>query len=281
MTFEEKRLTARDGLSLYYRDYANPSSGLTPILCLSGTTQNSKVYTELAEHLAGTRRVLCMDWRGHGQSEYDADWQHYTYFTDRDDVFDLLDHENLDRVVIIGTSLVGIVTMHIVLERPEAIAGVVMNDVGPVIGSAGRQRLHDNMGLPMVFATFEAAAATMKARAEKGGTLSDAEWLERARRVFKISGDGKIVPDMDPVYGRVFRERTRPPDWWPSWDAMKDKPVLVVRGAISDILDEEVLAKMQRRKPDMRAVTVPGRGHCPHLDEPEARDAIEEFLREI
>ena len=281
MTYEEKRFAARDGLGLYYRDYAFATSGLTPVLCLSGTTQNAKVYTELAQRLAQTRRVLSMDWRGHGQSDYDPDWRHYSYFVDRDDVLDLLDHENLDRVVIVGTSLGGIVTMHIVLERPDAIAGAVMNDVGPVIGSAGRQRLHDNMGLPMVFDTYEEAAATMKARAEPGGSLGDDAWLERARRVFKRADDGKIVPDMDPVYGRVFRERKRPPDWWPSWEAMKDKPVLAVRGAISDILDEDVLAEMQLRKPDMRSVTVPGRGHCPHLDEPVARAAIEEFLREL
>ena len=120
----------------------------------------------------------------------------------------------------------------------------------------------------------------MKACAEPGGTLGDDAWLERAPRL-QTGGERKIVPDMDPVYGRVFRERKRPPDWWPSWDAMKDKPVLVVRGAISDILDEEVLAEMQRRKPDMRSVTVPGRGHCPHLDEAVARAAIEEFLREV
>lgn len=281
MAYEEKRFKAQDGLSLYYRDYATAASSQTPVLCLSGTTQNSKVYSELADRLAEDRRVLCMDWRGHGQSEYDADWEHYTYFTDRDDVLDLLGHEKLHRVIIIGTSLGGIVTMHIVLERPEAIAGVVMNDVGPVIGAAGRQRLHDNMGLPMLFDTFEEAAAAMKARAEAGGTLSDTAWLERARRVFKQSDDGKVAPDMDPVYGRVFRERKRPPDWWSSWEAMKTMPVLAVRGAISDILDEEVLAEMQRRKPDMQSVTVAGRGHCPHLDEPEAQAAIDAFLANL
>jgi pimeloyl-ACP methyl ester carboxylesterase len=281
MTFEEKRFTARDGLSLYYRDYANTSSALTPVLCLSGTTQNSKVYDELAEHLAKDRRVLCMDWRGHGQSEYDPDWRHYSYFVDRDDVLDLLRHEDLARVVIIGTSLGGIVTMHIALEHAHVIAGAVMNDVGPVIGKAGSARLRDNMGQPMVFDSFEAAAENMKARAEPGGTLAEKAWLERARRVFKRTDEGKIVPDMDPVYGRVFRERKRPPDWWPAWQAMADTPVLVIRGAISDILDEDVLAEMQKRKPELHSATVPGRGHCPHLDEPEALSAIEGFLRGV
>jgi pimeloyl-ACP methyl ester carboxylesterase len=272
----EKRFTARDGLSLFYRDFAGPP-GKTPVLCLSGTTGNSKQYLETAARLSRARRVLCMDWRGHGRSDYDPDWEHYSYFVDRDDVLDLLDHEKLDKVFIIGTSLGGIVTMHIALERPDAIAGVVMNDVGPVIGTAGRQRLHDNMGKPMVFDSFEEAAIAQKERAEKGITLSDAEWLARTRLVFKEK-DGKVVPDMDPVYGKVFRARKRPPDWWDSWEAMKDKPVLVVRGAVSDILDEDVLAEMARRKPDMKKAIVPGRGHCPSLNEPEAVGAIDAFF---
>ncbi len=277
--FTEKRFTARDGLGLYYRDFAGPP-GKTPVLCLSGTTGNSKQYEELATRLRAHRRVLCMDWRGHGQSDYDPDWEHYSYFVDRDDVLDLLAHEKLDQVVIVGTSLGGIVTMHVALERPDVIAGVVMNDVGPVIGAGGRQRLHDNMGKPMVFSSFEEAAAAQKERAERGITLSDAEWLARTKQTFR-ERDGKIVPDMDPVYGKVFRSRNRPPDWWDSWTAMKDKPVLVVRGAVSDILDEDVLAEMARRKPDMRKVIVPGRGHCPSLSEPEARAAIDAFLADL
>jgi len=276
--FVEKRFTTRDGLSLYYRDFDGPA-GKTPVLCLSGTTGNSKQYLELATRLRAERRVLCMDWRGHGQSDYDPDWEHYSYFVDRDDVLDLLAHENLDRVVIIGTSLGGIVTMHIALERPDAIAGVVMNDVGPVIGAAGRQRLHDNMGKPMVFDSFEDAAAAQKERAEAGITLTDAEWLDRTKCIYK-NREGKVVPDMDPVYGKVFRARKRPPDWWNSWDVMKDKPVLVIRGAVSDILDEDVLAEMAKRKPDMKKAIVPGRGHCPSLAEPEAVTAIEAFLAE-
>ena len=274
--FSEKRFKTRDGLSLYYRDFPGPD-GNTPVLCLSGTTGNSKQYLELATRLSTERRVLCMDWRGHGQSDYDPDWEHYSYFVDRDDVLDLLDHENIGKIIIIGTSLGGIVTMHIVLERPERIAAVVMNDVGPVIGEGGSRRLRENMGKPMVFASFEEAAAASKERAEPGFTLSDDEWLERTKRVFSEK-DGKVAPDMDPVYGKVFRSRKRPADWWNSWEAMKDKPVLVIRGAVSDILEEELLDEMARRKPDMQRAIVPGRGHCPSLNEPEAISAIDALL---
>ncbi len=274
--FTERRFKTRDGLSLYYRDFAGPESK-TPVLCLTGTTGNSKQYLELAARLSKDRRVLCMDWRGHGQSDYDPDWEHYSFFVDRDDVLDLLDHEGIDKVIIIGTSLGGIVTMHIVLERPDKIAGVVMNDVGPVIGKAGRERLHENMGKPMVFESFEDAAEASKERAEPDTALTNEEWLDRTKRVFKEK-DGKVVPDVDPVYGKVFRSRNRPPDWLDSSAAPKDKPVLVIRGAVSDILDEDVLDEMERRKPDMQKAIVPGRGHCPSLNEPEAVSAIDAFL---
>ncbi|MSO64256.1 MAG: alpha/beta hydrolase [Alphaproteobacteria bacterium] len=279
--YVEKTLKTRDGPNLYYRDYANSAARSTPVLCLSGTTQNSRIYDELAPHLQRQRRVLCMDWRGHGRSDYDPDWRHYSYFEDRDDVLDLLASETLAKVIVIGTSLGGIVTMHIAPHRPDVLAGAIMNDVGPVIGAAGRQRLHDNMGLPMVFDSFAAAMQANKERNGKGVTLSDAEWLERTRRTFKEQADGKVVPDMDPMYGRVFRERSRPPDWWSNWEAMKAIPVLAVRGGVSDILDEPTLAEMKRRKPDLVTVVVPGRGHCPHLDEPEALRAIDGFLARL
>ncbi|MBM3503928.1 MAG: alpha/beta hydrolase [Alphaproteobacteria bacterium] len=278
--FQEKRFRTRDGLNLYYRDYPNPGSRKTPVLCLSGTTQNGRIYEELAQRLMKDRRVLCMDWRGHGQSDYDPDWQHYSYFVDRDDVLELLAHERVPRVVVIGTSLGGIVTMHIAPDRMDVLAGAIMNDVGPVIGVAGRQRLHDNMGLPMVFASFEEASRANRERNGAGVTLSEAEWMERTRRTFRMR-DGKVVPDMDPMYGRVFRERRRPPDWWPAWEAMKAIPVLSVRGGVSDILDEPTLAEMKRRKPDLEIAVIPGRGHCPHLDEPESIAAIDRFLARL
>jgi pimeloyl-ACP methyl ester carboxylesterase len=275
--FQEKKLHTRDGLNLYYRDYPNGAAGKTPVLCLSGTTQNCRVYEELAERLGRERRVLCLDWRGHGRSDYDPDWRHYSYFVDRDDVVELLAHERLTKAVIVGTSLGGIVTMHLALHRPELIAAAIMNDVGPVIGVAGRQRLHDNMGLPMVFASFEEASRANRERNGAGVTLSEAEWLERTRRTFK-NRDGKVVPDMDPMYGRVFRERKRPPDWWPAWQAMAGIPVLAIRGGVSDILDEPTLAEMKKRKSDLEIAVIPGRGHCPHLDEPQSIAAIERFL---
>jgi pimeloyl-ACP methyl ester carboxylesterase len=278
--YAEKRFTTRDGLSLYYRDYAGPS-GKTPVLCLSGTGGNSKVYDDVAPHIAQTRRVLTMDWRGHGNSDRDPDWHHYHYDVDRDDVIEFLGSLGIDKIITIGTSLGGIVTMHIAGHKPELLAGAVMNDVGPVIGKAGRLRLHDNMGKPMVFDSFEEAAKAQKERAEEGFAFTDAEWLLRVHRIYAQDEDGKVKANMDPMYGRVFRERKRLPDYWHFFENMKPLPVLAVRGAVSDILDQETLDEMKQRKPDLNTVIVPGRGHCPMLTEPEALSAIDPFLAAI
>ena len=278
--YVEKTFRTRDGLDLYYRDYDGPA-GKTPVLCLSGTGGNSRVYDDLAPHIAATRRVLTMDWRGHGRSGHDSDWQHYHYNVDRDDVIEFLGMLGLPKIVTVGTSLGGIVTMHIAGHRPELLAGAVMNDVGPVIGLAGRKRLHDNMGKPMVFDSFEEAAVAIKERAEEGFDFTPDEWLLRAHRIYFEDNDGKVKANMDPMYGRVFRERKRLPDYWHFYDGMKPIPVLAVRGAVSDILDQDTLDEMQRRKPDLRTVIVPGRGHCPMLTEPVALAAIDAFLADI
>ena len=278
--FEENTFRTRDGINLYYRDY-NGLAGKTPILCLSGTGGNSKVYDDLAPHIAQTRRVLTMDGRGHGRSDRDPDWQHYHYDVDRDDVIEFLASLGVSKIVTVGTSLGGIVTMHIAGYKPDLLAGSVMNDVGPVIGEAGRQRLHDNMGKPMVFDSFEDAAQAQKERAEVGFAFTDAEWLLRVNRIYAQDPDGKVKANMDPMYGRVFRERKRLPDYWHFFENMKAIPVLAIRGAVSDILDQATLDEMKRRKPDLKTAIVPGRGHCPMLTEPQALAAIDPFLAAI
>lgn len=126
----EAHFTTRDGLRLYYRDYAGPQEH-APVLCLAGSTSNSKSFDDLAPHIARTRRVLTMDWRGHGQSYWDPDENHYGFQVDADDVVELLAHLGIPKVVIIGTSRGGIITMVLGQSNPEVLAGAIMNDIGP------------------------------------------------------------------------------------------------------------------------------------------------------
>ena len=132
--FDERSFTTRDRLRIYYRDYHGKTSDKLPVLCLAGSSANSQSFHGLALRLVAQRHVLCMDWRGHGQSDWDPDYKHYGFEADRDDVFEMLCAEDLNRVVVIGTSRGGIIAMLIAMTRPDLLAGVVLNDIGPVVG---------------------------------------------------------------------------------------------------------------------------------------------------
>ena len=279
MTFVEKSFVTRDGLRIYYRDYAGPTAA-TSLLCLPGSTGTVRNFEDVAPRWARTRRVLVMDWRGHGRSDYDADYRHYSFQTDADDVLELLKHEGLKRVAIVGTSRGGIVSFVLAEQRPDVLAGVVLNDIWPVSGGTGRKRLNRNFEVPHSFVSFEEAGAFMKKTQVSGVSWTDAEWTKRATEFYRMREDGRIRADVDPGYIKTFREIPAR-DQWSGFAAMKALPVLTVRGALSDILDQPTLDEMRRRKPEMAIAVVPGRAHCPTLSEPEATVAIDAFLTNI
>jgi pimeloyl-ACP methyl ester carboxylesterase len=271
-----------DGLALFYRDYAPDRPG-TPVLCLPGLTRNSRDFEELAAHLCATRRVLAPDLRGRGFSAHDPEWRHYRPATYVDDAFTLLDHAGIRRVIVIGTSLGGIVAMGMALRDPARLAGVVLNDIGPEIAPAGLARISAYTGrLPPVRNWAEAVAQTREVYGQWWPGLDDGQWLTMARRAFREGEDGVPRLDIDPAIGRALREAgPQRGDPWAAFDTLCDVPTLVLRGAHSDVLSAETLAKMRQRKPDLVTVTVANRGHVPLLDEPDALGAIDSFVQEL
>lgn len=281
MSYLDAHFTTRDGLKLYYRDYAGPP-GPVPVLCLAGSTSNSRSFDDFAPHVAQTRRVLTMDWRGHGRSDWDPDENNYGFEADASDIVEFLGHLGIPKVVIVGTSRGGIIGMVLGLSNPIVLAGVVMNDIGPEIGKKGSQRLRARTALDSTFATFEEAGAALRDRYDTPTPdLSDAYWTAYARRTCKRNDDGKIRPDYDPGYGRAFRAGQTRGSLWPAFESLANIPVLAIRGAESDILEADGMAEMARRKPDLRTATIPARNHCPFLDEPESLKAIDNFLATI
>jgi len=277
----EAHFTTRDGLRLYYRDYAGPQEH-APVLCLAGSTSNSKSFDDLAPHIARTRRVLTMDWRGHGQSYWDPDENHYGFQVDADDVVELLAHLGIPKVVIIGTSRGGIITMVLGQSNPEVLAGAIMNDIGPKIGDAGTVRLRSRTVVEVVFDSFEEAGRAARERYDTlTPDLDDAYWTRYAHRTCRMHDDGKVRLDYDPGYGRAFRAGQRQGSLWPAFESLINIPVLAIRGAESDILEAKGMAAMAARKPDMKTASIPGRNHCPFLDEPESLKAIDAFLRTV
>jgi pimeloyl-ACP methyl ester carboxylesterase len=277
--------TSCDGLKLHYRDYAGDESrDRPPVLCLPGLTRNARDFEVLAGRLAGEWRVICPEMRGRGDSAYAKDSASYNPLQYAQDLGALFEEAAITRFVAIGTSLGGLLTMVLAMTVPQMIAGAVLNDIGPVIEEAGLARIRDYVGQGRSFATWMHAARAM---AESQGAAfpnnSIADWLAMAKRVMVVSGNGRIVFDYDMKIAEPFSqpEGVTGVDMWPGMDALAGRPLLFLRGELSDILSAGTLAAMAKRLPDAEAVTIPHVGHAPTLDEPEADAAIARLLAKI
>ncbi len=286
--YEDRFWTSRDGVKLHFRDYAGPSSpeeeAKAPIVCLHGLTRNARDFELLAPRLAAERRVICPDMRGRGDSEYAREAASYTLAQYCEDLLGLLDQEEVSRFVAIGTSLGGLMTMSLALSDPERIAAAVLNDVGPELEPTGLRRILDNVGQGRNFPTWVHAARaleTMQAAAHPGQPLDF--WIGKAKRMMALASNGRIVFDYDMKIAEPLREldATHPGDLWPAWEALGGRPLLVLRGALSDLLGTETLQRMLDRIPGTEAVTLADVGHAPTLDEPEAVAAIERLLARV
>jgi len=271
-----------DGLALSYRDYPGPPSpALPPALCLPGLTRNARDFEALATELARSRRVLSPDLRGRGQSAYDPNAANYHPGTYLRDVVELLAHAGVPRVLAIGTSLGGLLTILLAGAKPGLLSGAVLNDIGPVIDEAGLARIRGYVGKSGAFASWrEAAEACRAANGAAFPDYGDADWLAFARRACAEIAGGGVRFDYDPRIAEPFAGSGAAPaaaDPWLLWAPLASVPTLVIRGATSDSLSEATLAEMRRRKPDTLAAIVPNRGHAPALDEPEALAAIRAF----
>ncbi len=281
--WRDSHYTSPDGLTLYYRDYLADSDRL-PVVCLPGLTRNSRDFETLAPRLQrGGRRVITPDLRGRGRSQYDPNWSNYQPMTYLGDIAALQAAAGAERVVVIGTSLGGILAMLIAATRPAAIAGAVLNDVGPEIAAEGLQRISQYVGRAAPVGSWaEAAAQARDTYSLAMPGLSDDDWLDYARRSYR-DVDGVPHLDMDPMIGEAVRSAPAgaAPDLWPVFGALKPVPTLALRGVMSDVLSAETFDRMAREKPDLRRLSVERRGHPPLLDEPEVVATIEEFLAEL
>ncbi|MFC3173805.1 alpha/beta fold hydrolase [Novosphingobium bradum] len=279
--FEDRHWTSPDGLRLHYRAYGEAQPGRAPALCLPGLTRNARDFEDLAPRLAQARQVLCPDMRGRGDSAYAKDSATYNPLQYVEDVEALLAEAGIERFVAVGTSLGGLVTMLLALRDPRRLAGAVLNDVGPVIEAEGLARIRGYVGTGRSFPTWMHAARALEethAAAYPGFMATD--WLRMAKRMMAVGQNGRIAFDYDMKIAEPFSQPGGEAgvDLWPAFAALAGRPVLVLRGELSDLLSAETAAEMARRMPEAEVVTVVGRGHAPTLDEPEAAAAIERLL---
>lgn len=274
--------SAADGLRLHARDYAPlADAGLLPVICIHGLTRNARDFDRLAPWLAERgRRVIAVDIRGRGLSQWDpaANYVAETYAKDMAALADALD---MKRAVFIGTSMGGLITMEIAALRPGLIASAVINDVGPVLGEAGIARIAAYAGKTPAIVGWADAEAYLRAQNEQAlPHYGPADWARMARRMFREI-DGRVLPDYDPDISKPLGggSGALPADPWQRWDALAtDRPLLLLRGSESDLLDPPVAEKMVAGHPQATLRVVRGVGHAPMLDEPDALDAIGDFL---
>ena len=278
--FADCHWTSRDGLKLHYRDY--PGRSDRPIvLCLPGLTRNVRDFENLAMRLAGEWRVISPEMRGRGDSAYAKDSSTYNPFQYVDDVNHLLEELGADRYVAVGTSLGGLMTMILAMNAPERIVGAVLIDIGPVLEPEGLARIGGYVGQGRNFPTWmHAARALEESQAIAYPDYGIDDWLAMAKRLMVVSSNGRIVFDYDMKIAESLQRAGADPqaDLWPGIDALAGKPMLLLRGALSDVLSAQTLDQMVARLPGAEVVTLPRLGHAPTLDEPEAVAAIERLL---
>lgn len=283
--FSERSWQSAEGLTLYFRDYGEANER-PPVLCLHGLTRNSRDFEGVAPYIASKGwRVIVPDMRGRGKSDYAEDSATYAVPNYIGDVLGLLQQEKIERFVSVGTSMGGLMTMLIAQAMPQLIAGALLNDIGPVVDPSGIDKIRTYLGQGRSFPTWmHAARALEEVHGAAHPSFDTEDWIAMAKRGMTLCNNGRIAFDYDMKIADPFNaadENAVPPDLWPGFEALAAKPLLLVRGGLSNLLPEEAFAEMQRRAPAADAVTVPDAGHAPTLDEPEVRSAIDSLLASI
>jgi pimeloyl-ACP methyl ester carboxylesterase len=285
--WEDVTFTARDGLTLYARHYPAQAASGRAVLCLPGLTRNSRDFHDLATFLSShptrPREVWCPDYRGRGSSEYDKNWRNYSPFIELLDVLDLMTISDLHEVGVIGTSRGGIIAALMAVMRPTAMAALVLNDIGPVIETAGLARIMGYAGKIPVPADWNEAAEIVRSMNKRFFTnLTEEDWHRLARQVFNDRG-GRPAPAYDNNISNALSEidiTLKLPEMWAQFEALKHIPAMVLRGENSDLLSASTVEEMARRHPRLTAVTIHAQGHAPLLTDRFSMGIIADFLRE-
>ena len=288
--YTEHRFKSSDGLSLYARDYGadNAETGnRLPLVCLAGLTRNTRDFHQMAlllsSHPESPRRVIAIDTRGRGQSEWDADKSHYNIVVEASDAISGCAELGIEKAAFIGTSRGGLIMHMLIGMKPELLGPLILNDVGPAIGVAGLQLIQSYLGRRGKFRSLDEATAAMKfVHRTAFPALSPADWLDYTEATF-CEVDGSYEVDCDPAIAEAMAavDLTQPlPELWEQFDALKTLPLLTIRAENSLLLTPEILDAMKQKHPQMKILIAKGQGHAPLLHLDGITDGIAEFLKD-
>jgi pimeloyl-ACP methyl ester carboxylesterase len=248
---------------------------------MHGLTRNSSDFAGLADHLCQHYRVLSVDQRGRGRSDYDSVTAHYTLTTYVQDMFTLLDQLEVAELILTGTSMGGVMSFLMSAMQPQRIRAMVINDIGPELDPRGVARIKSYVGKLKPISDWDEAVVQYRSINETAfPDFTDEEWLDFTHGIYKEE-DGVPVLAYDPAISQSIDEEesgAAPPDLWPVFESIVAIPMLVIRGEESDILARDCVEGMRARKPDLQVAEIPRRGHAPTLTEPASLAAIDAFL---
>lgn len=273
---------AADGLRLHYLDYPCRQPERLPLVCLPGLARTADDFERVAARAQGQgRRVLALDYRGRGRSDWDPDWRHYDLDVEQGDILGVLAEAGIDAAVFLGTSRGGLHTMRLAAARRGLVRAAILNDIGPKIENESLLRIKRYVGkLPPLRSMSDAVALMRFSAGQTFAGVDPQDWETYARQTFEMK-DGKVVLRYDPELAHTLdgvTSETEYQTFWDEFDALAKLPLLAIRGETTDLLSLDTLAEMQRRAPAMEVFTVPGQGHAPLLLDAPTLDSIAAFV---
>ncbi len=284
--YTEMEYMASDGLMLRGRRYGSRDwHDHLPIVCLAGLTRNSADFHRLAlalsSHPKQPRQILSLDYRGRGRSEFDRNRDNYNPLVETSDTIAGIEAAGFEDVAIIGTSRGGLIAMVLAATRPGIMKQLVLNDIGPEIDGVGWARIKTALERARQPSSWSEAVELLKeGLGRQFSSLTDQDWQDHAHATFN-DVDGKPQRNFDPGLLASVKAQNmddKLPTFWPQFDGLRHIPLLVIRGANSDLFSADTLVKMAERHPTMQSITVDGQGHAPLLHTGKLPEKIFRFL---
>ena len=283
LTATQPRTRHFEGLSphgfhrVVYYEWGDPANDEV-VICVHGLSRNGRDFDVLGEALAPTHRVLAVDIPGRGASQWLADPNDYVFPVYLSTLTALIARSGAERVSWVGTSMGALLGMAMAAQPNTPLTRLAVVDAGPQIEPVALERIREYLGLAPSFPTYADAERYIRTVSKPFGPLTDAQWDALTQSSVARQSDGTFRMTYDPGIAVPFRSTAAPPDLWPLWEAIRC-PVLVLRGAESDLLSRTTADGMAARGPKARILEFPGVGHAPMLLSPDQYEPVAAFIR--